>query len=496
MRQAKQTRPTETRCALYARMSKDNPYGIARQLEDARAKAAELGWQVVGQPYVDDGVSAADKRRVRPGYQRLLTDVRAGKLDAVVCWDLDRLTRQPRELEDWADLAEDAGVQVAAVTGHVDLLTPSGLLSAGIKGQVARSEVRQTKLRMSRALAQRATSGKPHGRVPYGWQAELFELGRYVDSRGVERVQRRRIGDDRIDPAAADVVRSTARRLLSGESLRSIVADLNARGVRSPRGGTWSQQVLRQIMLRESNAGRREHRGEVVGQVTVRPALLDEGTHDRVVALLTDPSRVTNLGRPRAHLLSMLAVCGKCGSDSVTVNPGRTADPAKGRRAEAPGYACRSCYGMRKLQAPVDEYVCELMIERLSRPDAAERLAAPDRSGEVAAARERIDEIEATLDRAVDSLIAGRINQRQLDRLNAGFAPELTELRAKVAAAMPRADLADLAGPEAAAKWADAPLDVRRAAINALMTVTLHPSGPGRRAFDPATVEITWRKAR
>lgn len=68
----------------------------------------------------------------------MMDALRAGRLDALVCWDVDRLTRTPRELEDVVDLAEHRGVALASVGGEIDLATPQGRLTARIKASVAR----------------------------------------------------------------------------------------------------------------------------------------------------------------------------------------------------------------------------------------------------------------------------------------------------------------------------------------------------------------------
>ena len=66
--------------------------------------------------------------RCRPQYQRMLADIRDGKIDALVAWDLDRLYRLPRELEDLIDLADEHRLALATVTGDVDLSTDNGRL--------------------------------------------------------------------------------------------------------------------------------------------------------------------------------------------------------------------------------------------------------------------------------------------------------------------------------------------------------------------------------
>src|SRR6185437_3880522 len=90
------------RAGLYARISSDREgdgLGVARQLQDCEQLAAAKGW-TIAERYVDDDVSAYSGKP-RPAYVRMLDDVRTGAIDAVVVYHLDRLHRQPKELEEF-----------------------------------------------------------------------------------------------------------------------------------------------------------------------------------------------------------------------------------------------------------------------------------------------------------------------------------------------------------------------------------------------------------
>ena len=71
---------------------------IERQREDCLQLAAREGWTVVEPHYVDQSISAYDMSKKRAAYDRMVEDYEAGLFSAIVCWDLDRLTRQPRQL--------------------------------------------------------------------------------------------------------------------------------------------------------------------------------------------------------------------------------------------------------------------------------------------------------------------------------------------------------------------------------------------------------------
>jgi Resolvase, N terminal domain len=82
--------------------------------------------------YTDNDVSAS-KGKARPAYRRLLDDLAAGVADAVIVWDLDRLHRRPKELEEFLELADQHHIALASVGGDVDLASPQGRLVARIK---------------------------------------------------------------------------------------------------------------------------------------------------------------------------------------------------------------------------------------------------------------------------------------------------------------------------------------------------------------------------
>lgn len=69
---------------------------------------------------MDNGFTASDRRKDRPGYDQMVKAYEAGEFDAILCWDLDRLTRLPRQLEDWVDAAEERGLVIVTANGEAD----------------------------------------------------------------------------------------------------------------------------------------------------------------------------------------------------------------------------------------------------------------------------------------------------------------------------------------------------------------------------------------
>lgn len=130
------------RAAIYLRISLDREMdglAIDRQKEACLQIAAERGW-AVARTYVDQSRSATDKTKRRHGYERMVADYKTGEFSVIICWDLDRLTRQPRQLEDWIDASETRGLRILTANGEADLATDGGRMYARIKAAVARVE--------------------------------------------------------------------------------------------------------------------------------------------------------------------------------------------------------------------------------------------------------------------------------------------------------------------------------------------------------------------
>ncbi|MCH8565261.1 recombinase family protein [Nesterenkonia sp. LB17] len=147
--------------AIYVRISKDSEklgLGTARQRKDCEELAREKGWTVV-EVFKDDDTSASNGK-ARPAYQRMARGIEAGQIQDIIVWDVDRLTRTPRELEDFIDWADQHKLQFAKTGGVVDLATPHGRMNARVKGAVARDEADQQPRRQKRKLLRLAEEDK------------------------------------------------------------------------------------------------------------------------------------------------------------------------------------------------------------------------------------------------------------------------------------------------------------------------------------------------
>lgn len=147
------------RVALYARVS-TSEQTTENQLLELRRYVEARGWSAV--EYVDEGVSGAKDRR--PALDRLMADVRRHKVDAVVCWRLDRLGRNLRHLVLLLDEWQSRGVAFVTLGEGIDTSTAAGRLVAGVLGSIAEFERARVQERIHAGLRRARAQGKQLGR--------------------------------------------------------------------------------------------------------------------------------------------------------------------------------------------------------------------------------------------------------------------------------------------------------------------------------------------
>jgi site-specific DNA recombinase len=480
------------RAAIYTRISLDDAEGeergkgVARQEKDARAELEKRGWQLVD-VYTDNDVSAT-RTKVRPHYQRLLRDIRAGLVEAVIVWDIDRLTRTPLEIEEFITLADGTGLTLVNLTGAGDVGTDDGRMMLRIKGALARREVEQMRKRLRRKFEENAEDGKPHGRAPYGTK-RLQER----DSRG-KLVNFWDVRDDRPidghpDLTAPQILQEIASRVLESQSLRSIAADLTKRGIPGPGSPTWNSTVIRQVLVRPSYAGIRIHRGRPIGQLQgeEKDRIFTLDVHDKLVALLTDPSRKQNhRGREPRYLLSGIAICGRC-EGTMRSQIGHVVK--KTGKRQPPSYGCSKCFRVRRQRQPVDVLVEAVVLKALADPRFLEKLYMPTDPKDVSEAMERIDLAKAKLDRNIDERDEGAITEDQFRRSNARWRAALAKAESDLRAAATTDQFAKFTSGDAVSIWKEATILERRELIEARFVVVIEPQGRGV-GFDPSLVQV------
>lgn len=480
---------------IYCRISRDKTgagLGVERQREDCYILATTLGLNVID-VYTDNDLSAYSGKP-RPGYLKLLKDIAAGRVTAVVIWHPDRLHRSPVELERYIAVCQLHGVDTFSVqAGHYDLSTPTGRMQARISGAVARQESEHKAERLKRKKDQMAEHGEwKGGRRPFGYEAD-----------GVT-----------IRPAEAAVLAQAAEEFISGRTLNSIAKEWNTQGVTTSTGRPWSMMQLRRVLLRPRNAGIMEHRGEEAGRASW-DAILDETTWRAVCAILADPSRKTTPGPARRWLGSGIYECGVCehdGASSVRGGPVRVIAATAGQqiggiRTTVPAYRCSRDRNNHPIRHAIhlDKYVTMVALEWLGQHAGSLRLGVRDDAAARARAIER-ETIRVREAEAAELFAAGTITGAQLTAICGAFNRRRTELDAADAAGARASSLIPFQNGDAAAVWDGLDLDRRRAVVSEIMRVVILPTGRGRPRgwtpkygrewgyFDPSSIRIERRE--
>ena len=471
------------RIGIYTRISKDpegNSTSPARQEEDCRSFAHLQGHEVV-KTYCDIDISAYTGVD-RPGYEELMADLEAGVIDGILVWRLDRLTRNFDDLQRIWKLINGRRVTLLAVRDSIDTSTASGVLILHNLVAIAEYESASISDRTRSAKAAAARAGKPNrgGMRAFGYSTDKVQLV----------------------PEEAAAIKEAAERLLRGQSLTSIVNDLNARGIRTPRGKTWLPGTLAAVLVSPRIAGLRSYRGAVVADASW-PGIITPEQHRQLVALRSDPTRRwVPRGRPPQHLLAGMVECARCGerAEQTGEQANRMVNrPERGRdyylcRRPPLGRGCGALVSGRQL----DALVVERMFTALDSPEFTEALKGP-RPENVEVARQ-LEEDEDQLKWLGRQISSNPIRRPAFLAAIDEVETRIQQNRARLARQHRSAALAALPDDLDQLKhlWeTEWDLDRKRALLDTLIEkVIVRPSTLGSktgRRFDSSRARLVWR---
>ena len=212
------TVPKSVRCAIYTRKSTDQ--GLEQDFNslDAQYDAsqayirsqAHAGWTLLRAKYDDGGFSGGDTDR--PALQRLLADVRAGKIDVIVVYKVDRLTRSLADFAKLVELFDKHNVSFVSVTQQFNTTTSMGRLTLNVLLSFAQFEREVT----SERIRDKISASKRKGL----WVGGMAPLGYDTKDRRIT-----------VNEAEADRVRTIFRRYVELGSLNLLMSDLRKRGI-------------------------------------------------------------------------------------------------------------------------------------------------------------------------------------------------------------------------------------------------------------------------
>jgi len=216
-------KPTERkvfRCAIYTRKSTEHNLDLEFNSLDAQREACEAyiksqaheGWQLIPDPYDDGGVSGASLDR--PALQRLLGDVRAGKITTVVVYKVDRLTRSLADFAKLVELFDQFGVSFVSITQSFNTTSSMGRLTLNVLLSFAQFEREVIGERVRDKIAASKRKGMwVGGPVPLGYRS--------IDKKLV------------VVPEEAETVRTIFTRYLAVGSMGALIEELDRCGIRT-----------------------------------------------------------------------------------------------------------------------------------------------------------------------------------------------------------------------------------------------------------------------
>jgi site-specific DNA recombinase len=326
------------RCAIYTRKSTEE--GLEQEFNslDAQRESAEAfirsqaneGWTCLPERYDVGGFTGGNMDR--PALQRLLADIQAGKIDLVICYKVDRLSRSLLDFANMMETFEKHGVSFASITQQFNSATSMGRLVLNVLLSFAQFEREIIAERTRDKMAATRRKGKWAGGTPL--------LGYDLDPRG---------GRLHVNDEEAQRVRAIFALYLEHQALLPVVHELARRGWvgkswqtrkgRTRQGRPFTKTSLYRLLTNVVYAGKVRYKDET--HDGEQPALIDLDTFQRVQALLR--CHGPTLGPPSSQrfgaLLKGLLRCVPCDCAMT---------PAHTTRKGSQRYRYYTCSGAQK----------------------------------------------------------------------------------------------------------------------------------------------------
>lgn len=285
------------RCAIYTRKSTDEGLDKDFNSLDAQREACAAyvlsqqheGWTLLPELYDDGGHSGGTLER--PALQQLLADVRSGKVDVVVVYKIDRLTRSLADFAKIVDVLDEAEASFVSVTQAFSTTSSMGRLTLNVLLSFAQfeREVGAERIR-DKVAASKAKGMWMGGSVPLGYKA--------VDRKLV------------VIPKEAETVREIMRRYLDADSIKALVEELGRDGFVSKRhiskrgnahgGNPIKRGALKHLLSNPLYVGEVRHKDKIYPGL--HEAIVDRETFDAVQAKLNARTSSGSAAGPKRRL--------------------------------------------------------------------------------------------------------------------------------------------------------------------------------------------------
>ncbi|MEI6396627.1 MAG: recombinase family protein [Candidatus Taylorbacteria bacterium] len=281
-------------CAVYTRVSTDMQ--AEKEFSSCEAQeqkirsfiASQNNWQVF-KIYNDAGFSGATLQR--PKIQELLSDLKKEKIDVVLVYKIDRLTRSPKDFYQLIELFEQAKIDFISITERFDTSTPAGRLLRNIMLTFSQFERELTSERTRDKMLERAKKGLCNGGfTPYGYSRENKKIV--------------------VNPKEAKEIKSIFETYVETGSLAETYKNLKKQGIKSKYGKNFSKTIIAYLLRNPVYIGKVKHNSEIY-----------QGIHEPIIseeifalAQKIHKEKLKNFRVYKNFLFGGLIKCESCGS--------------------------------------------------------------------------------------------------------------------------------------------------------------------------------------
>ena len=291
---------TKKRCAIYTRKSTDEGLDMDFNSLDAQREACEnyirsqvaKGWQILPEHYDDGGFSGGNTKR--PGLQKLLEDCQAGKVDIIVIYKLDRLSRSLCDFAELSKMFDEYHIDFCSVTQEINTSTSAGRMMLNILMTFAEYE--------RSVVTERIRDKMSASRRKGIWVGGTVPLGYIVENKKLV-----------IHEEDARTVREIFQRFIETQSPKLIAHELNIAGKRTKKGRVWNTSHIYRILNNHTYNGEVKYKEEICKGEQKR--LVSAEVWNRTQEILAHNSPVSDRSRKLEIVAPLKGVlkCGHCG---------------------------------------------------------------------------------------------------------------------------------------------------------------------------------------
>ena len=279
---------------LYPRVSTEDQSRFGHSLDEQECRMKQLcefkNYEIF-KVYREEGVSA--KNTNRPKFQEMIEDVKQGKINKIIIFKLDRLTRSIQDLENICKFLDKYNCGLESISEEINTSGANGKFFVRMITILAQLEIERTSERTKVGLVGAIKQGHISGRPPLG----------YVKKNGSKKIF--------IDEIQADVVRRIFKLYLDGMSVCSICKLFKEENVLNRRWPTTTVDKIlsNQLYIGNSEYGKRTN-NEIQIFENVVPAIIDKTTFDMVQK--RKEKNLKNFKRKATYIFMQKIICTKC----------------------------------------------------------------------------------------------------------------------------------------------------------------------------------------